>query len=188
LTYPKPLDYKILSELLRDSHVSDRQLAKKLGKSQPTISRRRSKLEKTMIDGYTIIPKLNKMGFEIIAVTFIAGKSSQLAGGKFEQAQEKARAWHSKHPNVIFAASGQGMGWSGVVVSAHTNYSDYVKFKNEHDSEFGEVLSDTQSFLVDLNPKTTLKPFNVKYLAELELAQNNTTAGGVSRTNRSSER
>jgi DNA-binding Lrp family transcriptional regulator len=182
LTYPKPLDYKILSELLRDSHVSDRQLAKKLGKSQPTISRRRSKLEKTMIDGYTIIPKLIEMGFEIIAITFIAGKRNQLTKGKFEQAQEHARAWHSKHPNVIFAAAGQGMGWSGVVVSVHTSYSDYAKFRNEHDSEFGEVLADTQSFLVDLDPKTTLKPFNVKYLADLELAQNNTTAGGSSRT------
>jgi len=182
LTYPKPLDYKILSELLRDSHVSDRRLAKKLGKSQPTISRRRSKLEKTMIDGYAVIPRLKKMGFEIIAITFIAGKNSHLTGTRFEQAQETARAWHLKHPNVIFAASGQGLGWSGVVVSAHTNYSDYVNFKNEHDSEFSEVLSDTQSFLVDLNPKTTLKPFHVKYLADLDLAQNSTTAGGTSRT------
>ena len=185
MTFPRPLDYKILSELLRDSHISDRRLAKKLGKSQPTISRRRSKLEKTMIDGYAIIPKLEKMGFEIIAITFIAGKNSNLAGAKFEQAQEKARAWHLKHPNVIFAGTGQGLGWSGVVVSIHTSYSDYAKFKNEHDSEFGDVLSDTQSFLVDLNPKTTLKPFHVKYLADLDLVQNNTKDVGRSRKDRS---
>jgi DNA-binding Lrp family transcriptional regulator len=168
----KPLDYKILSDLLRNSDISDRKLAKKLGKSQPTITRRRSRLEKTMMDGYTIVPKLREMGFEIIAVTFIAGKRNHLIGSKFEQAQEKARAWHLKRANVIFAASGQGMGWSGVVVSVHTSYSDYVKFKNEHDSEFGEVLSDTQSFLVDLNPKTTLKPFHLRYLADLELNPN----------------
>jgi DNA-binding Lrp family transcriptional regulator len=166
----KPIDYKILSDLLRDSDISDRQLAKKLGKSQPTITRRRSRLEKTMMEGYTIIPRLREMGFEIVAITFIAGKRNHLTGSKFEQAQEKARAWHSKHPNVLYAAAGQGMGWSGVVVSVHTSYSDYVKFKNEHDSEFREVLADTQSFLVDLNPKTTLKPFHLKYLADLELA------------------
>jgi DNA-binding Lrp family transcriptional regulator len=177
----KPIDYKILSNLLRDSDISDRQLAKKLGKSQPTITRRRSKLEKTMIDGYTIIPRLREMGFEIIAITFIAGRRNHLTGSKFEQAQEKARAWHSKHPNVFFAAAGQGMGWSGVVVSIHTSYSDYVRFKNEHDSEFGEVLADTQSFLVDLNPKTTMKPFHLKYLADLELNLNN-MAGGSGRT------
>jgi DNA-binding Lrp family transcriptional regulator len=166
----KPIDYKILSDLLRDSDISDRQLAKKLGKSQPTITRRRSRLEKTMMEGYTIIPRLREMGFEIVAITFIAGRRNHLTGSKFEQAQEKARAWHSKHPNVLYAAAGQGMGWSGVVVSVHTSYSDYVKFKNEHDSEFREVLADTQSFLVDLNPKTTLKPFHLKYLADLELA------------------
>lgn len=172
----KPLDYRILSNLLRDSDISDRKLAKKLGKSQPTITRRRSRLEKTMIDGYTIMPKLKEMGFEIIAITFIAGKRNQLTGSRFEQAQEKARAWHAKHPNVVLASAGQGMGWSGVVVSIHASYSDYVKFKNEHDSEFGDVLADTQSFLLDLNPKTTLKPFHVKYLADLDLAQNNTIA------------
>ncbi len=172
----KPLDYQILSDLLRNSDISDRKLAKKLGKSQPTITRRRSRLEKTMIDGYTIVPRLKEMGFEIIAITFIAGKRNQLTGSRFEQAQERAKAWHAKHPNVIFAAAGQGMGWSGVVVSIHTSYSDYVRFKNEHDSEFGDVLNDTQSFLVDLNPKTTLKPFHVKYLADLDLAQNNKAA------------
>lgn len=169
MTNLKPLDYKILSELLKDANVSDRQLARKLGKSQPTITRRRGKLEKSLIEGYTIVPRLKEMGFEIIALTFIAGKREELTRGKFEQAQEKARHWHSKRPNVIFAGSGQGMGWTGVVVSLHTSYSDYVRFKNEHDDEFGEILADTQSFLVDLNPKTTLKPFHVKYLAELEL-------------------
>ncbi len=37
----KPIDYKILFELMKDSHRSDRQLAKALGVSQPTVTRRR---------------------------------------------------------------------------------------------------------------------------------------------------
>ncbi|HKZ93965.1 MAG TPA: Lrp/AsnC family transcriptional regulator [Candidatus Bathyarchaeia archaeon] len=165
----KPLDYKILSELLRNAKVSDRQLAKKLGKSQPTITRRRSKLEGTLIQGYTIMPRLHELGFEIIAITFIAGKREQLPRGKYEEAQEKAKQWHSKHPNVIFAAAGQGLGWMGVVISIHSNYSDYVKYKAEHEAEFGEYLADIQSFLVDLNPKTVLKPLSMKYLSEVNL-------------------
>lgn len=167
----KPLDYKILAELLRNSKVSDRTLAKKLGKSQPTITRRRSKLERSLIEGYTIMPQLREIGFEIIALTFIAGKRDQLGRGKFEQAQEKAKKWHDAHPNVIFAASGHGMGWTGVVVSLHTSYSDYVKFKSEHDTEFSEYLADTESFLMDLNPKMTLKTFHVKYLADVKFPQ-----------------
>ncbi len=167
----KLLDYKILSELLKDSDVSDRKLAKKLGKSQPTITRRRSRLEKTLIDGYTIMPNLSELGFQIVALTFIAGKRDQLTRGKFEDAQEKARRWHLKHPNVIFAGAGEGLGWSGVVVSLHTSYTDYVKFKAEHDADFGECLEGTQSFLMDLNPKTVLKPFHVKYLSDIITGQ-----------------
>ena len=171
MTGIKPLDYKILAELLRDSKVSDRSLARKLGKSQPTITRRRSRLEHSLIEGYTIMPRLEEMGFEIIALTFISGKRDQLGRGKFEEAQEKAKKWHDAHPNVIFASSGHGMGWTGVVVSLHTSYSDYVKFKAEHDAEFSEYLADTESFLMDLNPKTTLKSFHVKYLADVEFPQ-----------------
>jgi hypothetical protein len=31
------------------------------------------------------------MGFEIIAITFIAGKRNQLTGSRFDQAQEKPK-------------------------------------------------------------------------------------------------
>jgi len=163
------LDYRILSELLKNSRVSDRQLAKRLGKSQPTISRRRAKLEKTLLDGYTCIPKLKEMGFEIMALTFIAGRRAALTRGKFEEAQKKAREWHLKHPNVIFAGAGQGMGWNGALVSLHKSYSDYAKFKAEHDKEFAEYLADTQSFLFEADPATALKPFNLSYLSEVSM-------------------
>jgi len=53
----KPLDCKILSELMKDARISDRQMAKILGVSQPTVSRRRVALEREVIDGYTAIPK-----------------------------------------------------------------------------------------------------------------------------------
>jgi len=158
-----------LSELLKNSRVSDRQLAKRLGKSQPTISRRRAKLEKTLIDGYTCIPKLKEMGFEILALTFFAGRREALPRGEFEEAQKQAKEWHSKHPNVIFAGAGQGMGWNGVVVSLHRSYSDYAKFKAEHDKEFAEYLADTQSFLLQADPATALKPFNLSYLSEVSI-------------------
>jgi len=35
----KPIDYKLLFELMKDSHRSDRQIAKALGVSQPTDER-----------------------------------------------------------------------------------------------------------------------------------------------------
>ena len=44
----KPIDYKILFELMKDSHRSDRQLAKALGVSQPTVTRRRAMLRRKL--------------------------------------------------------------------------------------------------------------------------------------------
>jgi DNA-binding Lrp family transcriptional regulator len=80
----KPIDYKLLFELMKDSHRSDRQIAKALGVSQPTVTRRRGLLEKNYIEGYTIIPKFGQIGFEIAALTFLKSKVEHLA------AEEKA--------------------------------------------------------------------------------------------------
>jgi DNA-binding Lrp family transcriptional regulator len=62
----KPLDYKLLSELIKNSRRSDRELAKAIGVSQPTITRRRALIEKELIDGYTAIPKWEKLGYELL--------------------------------------------------------------------------------------------------------------------------
>jgi DNA-binding Lrp family transcriptional regulator len=49
----KTIDYKLLWELMKNSRNSDRQLARSLGTSQPTVTRRRTILEKSFIEGYT---------------------------------------------------------------------------------------------------------------------------------------
>ena len=163
----KPLDYKILSELLRNSKVSDRRIAKKLDVSQPTITRRRSQLEKSLIEAYTVLPNMKEMGFEIIALTFMASRREALTRGRLEVAQGKARNWHAKHPNVIFVGAGHGMGWNGVMVSLHKSFSDYAKLKAEHNKEFGEYIADTESFIMEVDTTTALKPFNLSNLADL---------------------
>ena len=76
----KPIDYKILFELMKDSHRSDRQLAKALGVSQPTVTRRRAMLEENFIDGYTVIPKFGQIGYQIAAITFLKSKLKGTTG------------------------------------------------------------------------------------------------------------
>src|SRR5512136_1409157 len=81
----KPIDSKLLFELMKDSHRSDRQLAKSLEVSQPTVTRRRAMLEENYTEGYTVIPKLGRIGFEIAAFTFLKSKLKQKTGpGKDE--------------------------------------------------------------------------------------------------------
>jgi DNA-binding Lrp family transcriptional regulator len=50
------LDLKLIAELMKNSKQSDRELAKKLGVSQPTVTRTRTRLEKEgYIKEYTLI-------------------------------------------------------------------------------------------------------------------------------------
>ena len=68
---------KLLYEMMRNSKRSDRGIAKIIGVSQPTITRMRQRLEKTgYIRDYTVIPNLEKLGYEIAAFTFITVANS----------------------------------------------------------------------------------------------------------------
>jgi len=70
----------VFSELLRNSKKSDRDIAKKLNISQPTVTRIRRKLETSgYISEYTIIPNFPKLGFEICAFIFF---NANKCGGK----------------------------------------------------------------------------------------------------------
>jgi DNA-binding Lrp family transcriptional regulator len=63
----KEIALRLVAELLKDSHRSDRELAKVLGISQPTVSKLTERLRKMgVIREYTIIPDFNKLGFTYV--------------------------------------------------------------------------------------------------------------------------
>ena len=163
----KPTDQKILRELLKNSRKSDRELAKELGVSQPTVSRRRAYLEKNFIDGYTTIPKWEKIGFEIVAFTFVKHNIKYFKPKEREEAFGKVKEWMMKQPNAIFAMAGQGIGWDGVIISFHRSYSNFIEFIKKHNSDFSEFLIDSQSFISNMDPANIRKPFHLKYLSEI---------------------
>ncbi len=67
----KDVEFEVIIELLRNSHRSDRELAKAVGVSQPTVSRTREKLGREgIIKEYTIIPDYSKLGFTLMSITF----------------------------------------------------------------------------------------------------------------------
>ena len=66
---------KLVSEMLKNSKKSDRELAGILGVSQPTVSRTRARIEKEYIKTYTIIPDFEKLGYQIMAFTFAKTKA-----------------------------------------------------------------------------------------------------------------
>jgi len=160
----KPIDYKILFELMKDSHRSDRQLAKSLGVSQPTVTRRRAMLEENFIEGYTVIPKFGQIGFEIAAFTFLKSKLKYKTGEEKDQALQKMREWYMKQPNVVLVSEGRGMGWDAICVSLHENFSNFAEFIRTHDSELSEWVIESQTFHTDLKAGIMIKPFHLKYL------------------------
>ena len=162
----KTIDYKLLGELLKNSRRSDRELAKALGTSQPTVTRRRANIEKNFIDGYTAIPKWKEIGFELIAFTFIKHTIKYAKPEVRREAFRKAEEWMTNQPNVILAIEGQGMGWNGVFVSFHKNYTDFIEFIEKHNSELSDLLIEAQSFIADTSPTNLRKPFHLKYLAK----------------------
>jgi DNA-binding Lrp family transcriptional regulator len=162
----KTIDYELLWELMKDSRRSDRQLAKALGTSQPTVTRRRTRIEKGFIEGYTAIPKWEKIGFELVAFNFVKQKMKYAKPEVRKEALRKVDEWMMRQPNVILAIGGQGMGWDGIFVSFHRSYSDFAEFMRKHNSELSDLMIDCQSFIADINSTTIRKPLHLKYLAE----------------------
>jgi len=162
----KDVDLKILSELMKNSKASDRQLAKKIGVSQPTVTRRRARLEKESIDGYTAIPKWEELGYEILAITFVKTPLKLGSEEMLRNSVEKSMKWLERQPNVIFGGECRGLGMTGVMFSIHKNYSDLDEFLTSHRQQLGHLLEEVNTIIVNLAGKGVYRPFHFKYLAE----------------------
>lgn len=164
----KPLDYKILYELMKNSKTSDRKLAKGLGVSQPTVTRRRARLEKEVIEGYTTIPKWDKFGYEIMAITLVKAPFKVAAPNKVSEAYEKSMKWLEKQSNVIFGGGCRGLGMTGLMISVHKSYSALDRFLTDHRTQLGSILENVETIIVNLSGKAVYRPFHLKYLAGSE--------------------
>jgi DNA-binding Lrp family transcriptional regulator len=152
---------KLLLEMMKNSRRSDRDLARVLGVSQPTVTRTRQRLEKEFIRGYTLVPLFDRIGYEIVAFTFFKSKS-------YEENEKmvSAKEWCEKHANVIFAAEGEGLGKDAIIVSFHRSYSSYADFMRQFTVDCANFALDLQSFLVSIKNEGEIKPFDLKYLSE----------------------
>jgi len=154
---------KLLRELVRDSRRSDRELARAIGTSQPTVTRNRKLLE-AYIRSYTIVPEFQKVGYEIFAITF--AKAKTYGKEDVEKKLDLAKKWTIQHPNVLFASDGEGMGKDAVMMSVHRDYSKYADFLRDYTAKFSDFITDVQSFIVSLKTGTLTKPFDLAYLSE----------------------
>jgi DNA-binding Lrp family transcriptional regulator len=162
----KPIDVKLIHELVRDSHRSDRQIAKTLGVSQPTVTRRRTMLEQTYLDGYTVLPKLDQLGYELLSITCMKTTHKKLKGAEKQETLKRMSEYFARKPNVLMVYEGEGLGCDAVCLSIHRNYAEYAEFTREARAELADAVSEVQSFHVSLKNAAAIKPLHLKYLAE----------------------
>jgi DNA-binding Lrp family transcriptional regulator len=143
---------------MKNSRRSDRELARAIGTSQPTVTRTRARLEKErVIKEYTMIPDFSKLGFQILAITFLAVEKEP-DSQKFRKAFE----------NVLMIERGIGLKYSHVVVSIHKDYSSYIEFERRLKQNRSWTVTDSASFLVYLNEESGFLSFSALEAKEKE--------------------
>lgn len=157
----KDVELRLISELIKDSRRSDRELAKAIGVSQPTVSRVRVRLEKEGMIEYSATPNLAKLGFEILAV--VLGRRNYQEHPEINT--QKAKNYVRDHPNILFGASGNGLGCDRMSVSIHRDFSDYSRFVQEIQAEWAGTM-DVDSFLINLKGDDVVQHLSFKQLAE----------------------
>lgn len=117
----------VLGELLKLGRISDKEVAKKFGYSQPTVTRIRTKLEKDgYISKYCAIPDFTKIGYEILVITAFASSKESKAVLK------RGLAWTMQNKSIAFACRGEGFdGRTRLIITVHKNYTEYNKFNKE---------------------------------------------------------
>jgi len=152
---------RLLWELIKNSKRSDRDLAKILGTSQPTVTRLRKVLEQEAISQYTLIPNFSYLSLDLVAFTFV--RSKELV----QPLIEKGGEWTREQPNVVFASTGQGIEADALVVSMHKDFADYVKFFQNFRTDWGKYLIDFKTFFISLKGSFIMKQFTFNSVVEI---------------------
>jgi len=180
----KDTETALVSELIKNSRRSDRELARAIGVSQPTVSRMIKRLEKEgVVNEYTMIPDFRKLGYNLCAFIFL--KLKELPPEGVESAREAARETLSHTPSVILLLErGIGLGRGGVMICLYKDYASYAEHRNMI-REFPFIVpSEVDSFLIDLNDEV-----HYRYLTFASVAKDLLTSiGKMNRQTRREDR
>ena len=163
----KDVELRLVSELMKNSRRSDRELAKTIGVSQPTVSRAVKRLEKEgYIQEYTMIPDFAKLGYRILALTFVKLKQP-LDEQEIDRARKIAKDAIKTGPfEVVMLERGIGLDCDGVFLSYHVDYTAHVKFLEWlRQFEFLKI-DEIRSFLVNLEDEIRYRPLTFSLLGQ----------------------
>ncbi len=163
----KNLELRLISELLKGSRRSDRELAKALGVSQPTVSRAIGKLEKQgFIRNYTILPVFGKLGYTLLAITYVKLRVSYT-----EEEIDKVRravrdAIEQSQFGIIMLERGIGLGYDACIMAIYKDYSEYSSHKNVIKNFPFIDNSKIETFIINLEDPVRYRPLNFDIIAK----------------------
>jgi len=163
----KDIERRLISELMKNSRRSDRELAKALGTSQPTITRTRGKLEREgIIKEYTMIPDFTKLGYRLMGVTFIK-EGKPLSKEEFEVVRKKTTGLEKEQPHAsLMAVSGMGLSKNRFFITFYEDYSAYTKAMNLVKQIPYFDVDSISTFLVDLSEKGQYRILTMSEIAK----------------------
>lgn len=163
----KDFELGLISELLKNSRRSDRELSKVLGVSQPTVSRALSKLEKRgFVRNYTIIPDFAKLGYTMLAIIFVRLKEPYS-----EEETEKVRKAvrdrvEQSRFGIVMLERGIGLGYDGCIISIYRNYSEYTRHLEAIKTFPFIDTSRIDTFIINLEDTVRYRPLNFEVIAK----------------------
>jgi len=162
----KDVELRLVSELMKNSRRSDREIAKAIGVSQPTVSRMIKKLEKEgIIKEYTMIPDFKRLGFQIMALTFF-GKQDPAEEEEREALRKAVLEMETKTDLAnLIVVNGIGLEKGRVAINLFRDYSSYSKGMNVIKSIPHIDADKMESFLVDLNDESNFRTLSMTEIA-----------------------
>ncbi len=163
----KNVELRLISELLTNSRRSDRELAKAIGVSQPTVSRALTRLEKSgLIRSYTIMPDFARLGYAMFAIIYVKLKAAYSA----EETQKIRKAVKDRIEQsqfgIVMLERGIGLGYDACIVSIYRNYSEYSRHLDAIRSFPFIDVSDVRTFIVNLEDPVRYRPLDFEIIAK----------------------
>lgn len=119
---------QVLFELLKDGRIPDKHIAKKIGTTQPTVTRTRQKLEREgFIQRYRAVTDFEKAGIGVVTITFWTWVDYSK-----KDERHAFMDYLKNQPQVCYLARGEGIeGRTTVMMSAHKDFKEYENFIRE---------------------------------------------------------
>jgi DNA-binding Lrp family transcriptional regulator len=162
----KEAELRLISELMKNSRRSDRELAKAIGVSQPTVSRMIKKFEKEgVIKEYTMIPDFRKLGYELMGVSFLK-REETMKNEEIADLRRRVVEVEEENPYAtLIAVNGIGLGRGRMFITLYRNYTRYAEAMQLTKNLPHVDAQGLESFLVDLNDESNYRLLTLKQLA-----------------------